>query len=109
MKKAEILKKMQDQFNGCPLFETREKQQLDALEDQTVTLEQYFKLADYYAITFEEFPDAVFLSGGAITDLISTYGEDAIGVQFTVLPMVKTNAKHDFRPIRIEGFKGDVK
>lgn len=103
--KAELLKKMQEQFNGCPLFEGREKEQFETLENTMVTVDAYFKLSDYYAVVFEEFPESVFLSGGAVTDLLNTYGDDAIGVQFTVLPMVKTNSKRDFRPIRIEGFK----
>lgn len=105
MNKQEILKKMQERFNGCPLFEGREKAKFDQLEDQTVTVEAYFKLSDYYAVIFEECPDAVFLSGGAMTELFDDFGDNAIGVRVTILPMIKTNSKRDFRPIRIEGFK----
>lgn len=103
--KKEILAKMQERFNGCPLFIDRDKAELDELIGKKVVIEQYYKLTgengDYYAIAFKGYDDKFFLSGGALTDLITEFGDDAKEVEILIMEKVKTKNRREFRPIRV--------
>lgn len=99
---VEMLKKMQDEFNGCPLFEGREKGSLDELEGQQLHIEDLYPIQDYHAIVFEEIQDRFFLTGGALKDLCNNYPpEFVVGRLIEVQPKVKTKSRRDFRPIRV--------
>lgn len=100
-----ILAKMQERFNGCPLFIDREKGDLDNLVGQKVKIESYYELTGengkYYAVAFVGDTENFYLSGGALTDLISEFGDDAKEVEILIQEKVKTKNRRDFRPIRV--------
>lgn len=101
----EVLAKMQERFNGCPLFIDRDKGDLDELIGTKVQIESYYKLTgengDYYALAFKGHDDKFYLSGGAITELINDFGEDAKDCQILIKEKVKTKGKREYRPINI--------
>lgn len=100
----DMLKKMQEQFNGCPLFADREKGSLDDITDKELTIEDIYPLQDYHAIVFEELPDNFYLTGGALKDLCNEYEpEFVIGRLIKIKPLVKTKKRRDFRPIEVIG------
>lgn len=97
-----VLKEMQSEFNGCPLFEGREKGSLDDLEGQQLHIEDIYPLSDFHCVVFEEIPNLYFLTGGALKDLCNNYKpEHVIGRLIEVQPMVKTKSRRDFRPIKV--------
>lgn len=99
---TKTLKQMQERFNGCPLFEGREKGSLDDLTGKQLTIEEVYPLADYHCIVFEETPDFFFLTGGALKDLCNEFPpEEVRGTRIELLPLVKTRSRRDFRPIKI--------
>lgn len=95
------LKKMKEMFNGCPLFEGREKGSLDELTDKKVKISEYFRLADYHAVVFEEYPDRVYLSCSSLDKLITEFPEECKEVYIKLLTPIKTADKHDYRPLNI--------
>lgn len=98
------LEEMKKRFNGCPLFDGREKGKLEELEGKAVKINDYYKLSGdegaYYAFTVED-NDKTFLSCGSITALLDEFGDDAIGVSIKIGEKVKTKSKRDYRPITI--------
>lgn len=97
-----ILKQMQDQFNGCPLFVDREKGQLDDIVDKELTIEDIYPLQDYHCIVFSEIPDFFYLTGGALKDLCNEYDPKfVIGRVIKIKEKVKTKKRRDFRPIEV--------
>lgn len=97
-----VIAEMQDEFNGCPLFEDREKGSLDELTGLEVTIEDLFPLNDYHCVVFAEAPDKFFLTGGALKDLCNNYQPEFVrGRTIVIQPMVKTRNKKDFRPIKV--------
>lgn len=102
--KGTDLKKAIERFNGCPLFEGREKGSLDDITGLEVTVEELFPLNDYHCITFEELPDQFFLTGGALKELCNEFSPEQVrGTRLKVLDKVKTKANRDYRPIYIIG------
>ena len=103
--KKEVLARMQERFNGCPLFIDREKGDLDELIGKKVVIESYYKLTgengDYYAVSFKGYEEKFYLSGGALTDLINEFGDDAKEVEILIMEKVKTKNRREFRPIRV--------
>lgn len=100
----ENLEKAMNRFNGCPLFEGREKGSLDDLADHVVTVEDLFPLNDYHCIIFEEIPDHFFLTGGALKELCNEFPPDEVrGTRLTVGRLVKTKSRREYRPITIIG------
>ena len=101
----DVLTKMKERFNGCPLFIDREKGDLDDLVGKKVVIESYYKLTgengNYYAIAFEGIDDKFFLSGGSITELIDDFGDDAKEVKILIEEKIKTKNKREYRPIKI--------
>lgn len=101
----EVLARMQERFNGCPLFVDRDKGDLDELIGKKVRIESYYKLTgdngDYYALAFKGIDDKFYLSGGALTDLINEFGDDAKMVEILIMEKVKTKSKREYRPIRV--------
>lgn len=105
MNKKELEKQLKESFNGCPLFEGREKGDLSELTGREVTIKEYFPLSDYHAVVFEEEPEKVYLSGGGLKKLLTQYEtEDLSGLRIKLLPMIKTNSKRDYRPIEVIGW-----
>lgn len=101
-KELEILQQMKEQFNGCPLFEDREKGSLDDIVDKELTIEDIYPLQDYHAIVFEELPDNFYLTGGALKDLCNEYAPEFVkGRVIKIKPLVKTKKRRDFRPIEV--------
>ena len=100
-----ILSKMQERFNGCPLFIDREKGDLDDLVGQKVVIESYYELTGengkYYAIAFVGDDEKFYLSGGALTELLSEFGDDAKEVEILIMEKVKTKNRREYRPIRV--------
>lgn len=103
--KKDVLARMQEKFNGCPLFIDREKGDLDELVGKRVVIDSYYELTGengkYYALAFKDIDDKFYLSGGAITDLISEFGDDAKEVEILIMEKVKTKNRREYRPIRI--------
>lgn len=101
----DTLAKMKERFNGCPLFDDRDKGDLDDLVGSRVKIEQFYELTGengkYYALAFEGIDDKFYLSGGALTDLIAEFGDDAKDVEILIMQKVKTKNKREFRPIRV--------
>lgn len=96
---------MKARFNGCPLFENRDKAKIDTLENKVIVIDEYFELTgddgNYYAFTIKDDNDHFYLSGGAITSLLAEFGDDAVGIEIKVGEKVKTKSKRDYRPITI--------
>lgn len=96
---------MKGRFNGCPLFEKREKGKVDDLEGKVITIDEYFELngdeGNYFAFTIAGDDKHFYLSGGAITALLSEFGDEATKVEIKIGAKVKTKAKRDYRPITI--------
>jgi hypothetical protein len=102
--REELIKKMKEDFNGCPLFEDREKGDLNDLDGEILTIADYFPMSEYHAVVFEEHDDKVYLSGGGLKKLLTEYGkEDVRGIKIKMLPLIKTKAKRDYRPIEVIG------
>lgn len=101
-KELEIIQKMKEEFNGCPLFEGREKGSLDDITDKELTIDDIYPLNDYHCIIFSEIPDLFFLTGGALKDLCNNYEPQfVVGRVIKIKPLVKTKSRRDFRPIEI--------
>lgn len=99
---AEMLKQMQDEFNGCPLFIDREKGSLDDLTGQQLHIEDIYPIQDYHAIVFEEIEGKFFLTGGALKDLCNNYEPKfVIGRLIELQEKVKTKSRRDYRPIKV--------
>lgn len=100
-----ILAKMQEKFNGCPLFIDREKGSLDDIIGTKVKIESYFKLTgdngDYYAMTFVGDNEHFYLSGGAWTEIIAEFGDSAKEVEILVMEKIMTKNDREYRPIRV--------
>ena len=94
-------KKMKEMFNGCPLFEGREKGSLDELTGKEISIMEYFRLADYHAVVFNEYPDRVYLSCASLDKLITEFADDCKNVKIKFLTPIKTADKHDYRPLNI--------
>lgn len=101
----EIFNKMQEQFNGCPLFIDREKGDLDELIGQKVKIESFYELTgdngNYYAVAFVGKDDKFYLSGGALTEIIRDYPDYVKDVEVLIMEKVKTKNHRDYRPIRV--------
>ena len=101
----EIFKKMQEQFNGCPLFIDREKGNLDDLVGQKVRVESFYELTgdngNYYAVAFVGQDDKFYLSGGDLTSIIRDYPDYVKDVDILIMEKTKTKNHRDFRPIRV--------
>lgn len=98
----DMLAKMQEQFNGCPLFEGREKGSLDDLENIELTIDQIYPLQDYHCIVFKEKPENFYLTGGALKDLCNDYEPRfVLGRVIIIQPMVTTKSRRNFRPIKV--------
>lgn len=97
-----IIDQMKEEFNGCPLFEDRERGQLDDLTGETLTIEDIYPIEDYHAIVFENHPSAVYLTGGALKDLCNNYPKHVVvGRTIILQEKVKTKKNREFRPITI--------
>ena len=97
----EIIKKMREMFNGCPLFEGRERGNLDELTGKEISIMEFFKLWNYHAVVFNEYPDKVYLSCSSLDKLITEFADDCKNVKIKFLTPVKTADKHDYRPLNI--------
>ena len=105
----EFLEELKKEFNGCPLFDGREKGDIELHVNKPCTITDYFRLQEssgsyYYAFTIEQDKERTFLSGGAITKLIDKCvenGYDAVGVTFVPKEKIKTASKRDYRPIEV--------
>lgn len=99
---ADALAQMQDEFNGCPLFEGREKGKLDDLEGKEIHIEEIYPIQDYHCVIFEEVPDFYFLTGGALKDLCNNYPPKFVkGRCIIIQPLVDTKARRKYRPIKV--------
>lgn len=97
-----IIDQMKEEFNGCPLFEGREKGQLDDLTGEKLTIEDIYPIEDYHAIVFEGINEHVYLTGGALKDLCNNYPKHVVvGRTIILQEKVKTKKNRDFRPITI--------
>ena len=104
-----FLEELKKEFNGCPLFEGREKGDIEMHVNKPCTIADYFKMKEasgsyYYAFIIEQDNEHTFLSGGAITKLIDACEEngfEAIGITFVPKEMIKTSSKRDYRPIEV--------
>lgn len=107
MVNAKVLAEMKKRFNGCELMQNRNKGDFDAVVGEVLTVEDYQRLTgedgNYYAVVFEEDADNFYLSGGALTEMLETWGEDngCVGVKVSFGEKVKTKAKRDYRPMTI--------
>lgn len=98
------ISQMKEDYNGCPLFEDREKGSLDDIVGIELTIDDLFPLNDYHCVVFEEIPDKFFLTGGALKDLCNNYKPEFVrGRRISVGEKVKTRNKRDFRPIKVLG------
>ena len=97
----EIIKKMKEMFNGCPLFEGRERGNLDELTGKEISIMEFFKLGNYHAVVFNEYPNRVYLSCASLDKLIIEFPEECKNVKIKFLTPIKTADKHDYRPLNI--------
>lgn len=99
---AEVLGQMKDEFNGCPLFEGREKGALDDIEGKELHIAEIFPIQDYHCVVFEELPDTYYLTGGALKDLCNNYPPKfVVGRCVLIQPLVDTKSRRKYRPIKV--------
>ena len=97
----ETIKKMKEIFNGCPLFEGREKGSLDELTGKKISIMEYYRLANYHAVVFNEYPDRVYLSCSSLDKFITEFPEDCKNVNITFTTPIQTADRHTYRPLSI--------
>lgn len=96
------IEQMKDEFNGCPLFNGREKGSLDELEGSQLHIEDLYPIQDYHCVVFEEIKDKFYLTGGALKDLCNNYPPEFVaGRCIEIQPMVETKSRRNFRPIKV--------
>lgn len=102
--------------NGCPLFEDRDKGDLEDLEGQEVTLERAYPLSGengrYYAVWVKEDKEAFFLSNSALTGILDeglriseeenvSLDEVIAGLVIRIGAPQKTKNGRRFRPVEV--------
>ncbi len=104
--------KVKEMANGCPLFGTRKKADLESLVGQVVTVDEYYPLTSkdggYHAVTFKEDKDHVYLSAGKLKEILlfaDEESENASGLKVLIkekIP-VQSDARKTFRPVEVIG------
>lgn len=97
----EAIKKAKVLLNGCPLMEDREKADWDGLTGETIHIEDYFPIEDYYCVNIKEYPKNYFLTGKALTNLINELGEFVFILNIEVGEKVKTKNNNTYRAFKI--------
>ena len=111
------LKARQEEKNkGCPLFDEREKAELDDIAGDRVTLESAWpmkgKNGDYYVVVFNEAPDVYFFSCLALKNILDDAQEMALeagvklddvidGMTVEIGKKQRLDGGRDFRPVTI--------
>lgn len=111
------LKARQEEKNkGCPLFDEREKAELDDIAGDRVTLESAWpmkgKKGDYYVVVFNEAPDVYFFSCLALKNILDDAQEMALeagvklddvidGMTVEIGKKQRLDGGRDFRPVTI--------
>ena len=114
--RAAWLTKAEEKTSGCPLFEGRDKGDLNDMEGEILTLQRAWPLTgdkgNYFAIWVEEVPELFYLTGSALTSILEdaqSFADDAgvsidqiiEGTRFKILQARKTKNGNKFRPIEI--------
>ncbi len=111
-----FLNKAAQRKSGCPLFEGREKGDLDELTGSIVSLDQAYPMEGengrYYVVTFKEDKDSFFMSCQSLTELLNDAQAiadeagcsintviDDICIRFGELTKTKTGRR--FRPVEV--------
>lgn len=102
--------------NGCPLFEGREKGDLEDLEDVAMQLKRAYPLSGdngrYYAVWFHEEPEHFYLSNSALTRILDeglrisevegvSLDEVIDGLVIKIGASQKTKNGRRFRPVEV--------
>lgn len=102
MRKEDLIKKLKDEYNGCPLFENRKKGEIGIYVGKPITIKDYFRMSDYHAVIFEEDNEHFFFSGGSLKSMLDKYGEEDLrGIQIIPKEMIRTASKRDYRPFEV--------
>lgn len=97
----EAIKKAKEILNGCPLMNGREKCDWTDIEGNVISIEEYFKIKDYYCVTLKGIEDKYFLTGQALTELIDSVGEDVTILYIEVGEKVKTKNNNTYRTFTV--------
>ena len=97
----EAIKKAKALLNGCPLMEGREKADWDGLTGETIHIEDYFPIENYYCVNLKEYPKNYFLTGKALSNLINELGEFVLILNIEVGEKVKTKTNNTYRAFKI--------
>ena len=97
----EAIKKAKALLNGCPLMEGREKADWDVLTGETIHIEDYFPIENYYCVNLKEYPENYFLTGKALSNLINEIGEYVLILNIEVGKKVKTKNNNTYRSFKI--------
>lgn len=110
----QAIAEMKNEFNGCPLFEGRDKGDLDNLTGIELRIADLYPLNDYHCVIFDDLKEddpahefvngKYFLTGGALKDLCNNYPpEFVVNRLIEIQPMVQTKSRNKFRPIKVLG------
>lgn len=97
----EAIKKAKELLNGCPLMNDREKCDWEDIEGSVISIDEYFKIKDYYCVTLKGIEDKYFLTGQALTDLIDSVGENVTILYIKVGEKVKTKNNNTYRTFTV--------
>lgn len=97
----DAIKKAKALLNGCPLMEGKEKADWDELTGETIHIEDYFPIENYYCVNLKEYPKNYFLTGKALTDLIDELEEYVLILNIEVGEKVKTKNNNTYRAFKI--------
>lgn len=113
-KLQQAIAEMKEEFNGCPLFQNREKGSLDDLTGIQLRIADLYPINEFHCVIFDDLKEdnpasqfvngKYFLTGGALKDLCNNYPpEFVVNRLIEIQPMVDTKSRNKFRPIKVLG------
>lgn len=72
---------------------------VDNIRNEVLTISNFVKIENYYAVMVEERTDSFFFSPSAITKVIDNFGTEIIGNKFKLLGTIKIKGGKTYTPV----------